>query len=54
MIGAGITEVASFLQERKVIRYSRGRVIIVNVPALAAAACKCYAAMTRVYAQTMS
>lgn len=50
----GVTEAASFLQARRVIRYRRGQVTIVNAPALEAATCNCYAAMALVYAQIMS
>jgi CRP-like cAMP-binding protein len=50
----GITEAAGSLQARKLIRYSRGVVTILNAPALEATACKCYAAMTQVYAEIMS
>jgi CRP-like cAMP-binding protein len=50
----GVTEAASLLQARKLIRYQRGRVTIINAPALEAAACKCYAAMRRVYTQIMT
>jgi hypothetical protein len=50
----GVTEAASFLQARKLIRYSRGHVTIVNIPAFEAATCNCYAAMSLVYAQIMS
>jgi CRP-like cAMP-binding protein len=49
-----VTEAASLLQGRKLIRYRRGHVTIVNAPALEAAACKCYAAMEQVYAKIMN
>jgi CRP-like cAMP-binding protein len=49
----GVTEAAGFLQARKLIRYRRGRVTIVNAPALEAATCKCYAAMAQVYAKIL-
>jgi CRP-like cAMP-binding protein len=50
----GVTEAAFVFQERKLIRYHRGHVTILNAPALEAATCDCYAAMTRVYSQIMS
>ena len=50
----GVTEAALVLQARKLIRYSRGYVTIINTPGLEAAACNCYAAMSRVYTQIMT
>jgi CRP-like cAMP-binding protein len=50
----GVTEAAKLLQTRKMIRYHRGHVTIINAPALEAATCKCYAATTQVYAEIMS
>jgi CRP-like cAMP-binding protein len=50
----GVTDAARLLQARKLIRYSRGHVTILNPSALEAATCKCYAAMTQVYARIMS
>ena len=50
----GVTEAAHLLQARRLIRYSRGHVTIINAPALEAATCKCYAAIAQVYAQIMS
>jgi CRP-like cAMP-binding protein len=50
----GVTEAARLLQARKLIRYSRGHVTILNPRALEAATCKCYAAMTQVYERIMS
>ena len=40
----GITGAATSLQARKLIRYSRGEIVILDRKGLAAAACSCYAA----------
>lgn len=40
-----VTGIAGHLQERDVIRYSRGRIRIKDRPALEACACECYAAI---------
>jgi hypothetical protein len=50
----GVTEAAHLLQARKLIRYNRGHVTIINAPALEVAACNCYAAMTQIYEKIMS
>ena len=39
---AGVTEAAGALQERGLIRYARGRIQILDVGSLSAAACSCY------------
>jgi CRP-like cAMP-binding protein len=49
----GVTEAARLLQARKLIRYSRGHVTIINPRALEAATCKCYAAMKQIHAKIM-
>jgi len=49
----GITESASALQRRKLIRYKRGNVTVLDGPGLEAAACKCYSAATQIYARFM-
>lgn len=47
---SGVNRAASSLQERKLIRYTRGRLSILDRPALEAAACGCYAEGKAVYA----
>lgn len=44
-----ITVVARALQERGVIRYSRGKLTIINPDGLEAASCKCYRAVKRIF-----
>jgi hypothetical protein len=45
----GVNRAASLLQERKLIRYARGRLTILDRHALQAAACSCYAAARSAY-----
>jgi CRP-like cAMP-binding protein len=50
MIGVrrqGVTEAAKRLQARDIIRYSRGRIIVLDRPALERAVCECYAIVTK-------
>ena len=45
----GVTVAAGKLQERGVIAYSRGRIVICDPEKLAAAACECYGVVTSLY-----
>jgi CRP-like cAMP-binding protein len=44
---AGVSEVASGLQQEGLIAYSRGRIAVVDRPGLEAAACECYGVIKR-------
>jgi CRP-like cAMP-binding protein len=50
---AGITGAAIALQKRRLIRYKRGTVTILDGPGLEGAACQCYAAATQTYTRIM-
>lgn len=50
----GITHAASALQERRLIRYRRGNMIVLDGDRLEAAACDCYAVAKDMYAQVMT
>jgi hypothetical protein len=49
----GVTSAASALQRRKLIRYSRGDVAILDVRGLERAACACYAIDKKIYARIL-
>ena len=51
---AGVTEAAGELQSAGYIRYSRGRVEILDRAGLESAACECYGIMRRVYDELLS
>jgi CRP-like cAMP-binding protein len=48
---SGVTIAAGALQQRGLIRYTRGEINILDRKGLEIAACKCYAALTQDYAQ---
>lgn len=50
---AGVNRAAALLQARKLIRYSRGHLSILDRRGLQAAACSCYAAARESYAKIM-
>ncbi len=43
----GVTEAAGKLQSAGIIRYRRGRIVVIDRPALEAQACECYAVVRR-------
>jgi CRP-like cAMP-binding protein len=45
----GVTEAAGKLQDQGVIRYSRGRITVLNRPGLEAHVCECYAVVKKEY-----
>lgn len=51
---AGITRAASALQRRRVIRYARGDVRILDGPALESASCSCYSTDNEEYVSAMA
>jgi len=51
---AGVTQAASSLRRRKLIRYSRGKLTILYGRGLEAAACGCYAADKEMYARVLN
>ena len=51
---AGVTQAASSLRRRKLIRYSRGTLKILDPRGLEAAACGCYEAVKKTYARVLN
>lgn len=51
---AGVTAAAASLRKRKLIRYSRGKLTILNGRGLEAAACGCYTVVKETYARILS
>ena len=51
---AGVSSAASSLRKRKLIRYSRGKLTILNGRGLEAAACECYRVVKETYARVLS
>jgi len=51
---AGVTGAATALRKRKLIRYSRGKLKILNQRGLEAAACECYTVVKETYARMLS
>jgi CRP-like cAMP-binding protein len=51
---AGVTRAANSLRKRKLIRYKRGELTILDGPGLEAAACRCYATFKETYARILS
>lgn len=47
----GVSRAASSFKKKQIIRYSRGRIVILNQKALVAAACPCYLKIRKLYEQ---
>jgi Mn-dependent DtxR family transcriptional regulator len=51
---AGVTEAANTLQQAGLIRYTRGKITILNREELQAASCECYEIIEGEYARLLS
>jgi CRP-like cAMP-binding protein len=54
VLRVAVTKAASALQRRKLIRYSRGNISILDGPGLEAASCRCYQVVKRIYGRARS
>jgi CRP-like cAMP-binding protein len=54
VLRVAVTKAASALQRRKLIRYSRGHISIVDGAGLEAASCRCYQAVKKIYGRPES
>jgi hypothetical protein len=50
----GVTEAAGNLQRAKLIRYSRGRITVLDRPRLEEEACECYAVVKKEFDRLLS
>jgi Mn-dependent DtxR family transcriptional regulator len=50
----GVTDAAGKLQDQGLIRYSRGRITILDRPGLGAQVCECYAVVKNEYDRLLS
>lgn len=50
----GVSNAAGALQKRKLIRYHRGEILLLDLKRLAGAACECYQAIKRIHVETMT
>ena len=54
MFAESVTQAASALQKLELISYSRGDLMLLNLPGLEAAACGCYDADLAIYERAMT